>query len=94
LSYSILFSDRSLSQLEDLGKASAKVLRQGMMKALDLRRNPKPQDCKKLESYRYKGQDGYRVDQGEYRIIYTVDEKEKRVSVAVIGKRADIYEKM
>jgi mRNA interferase RelE/StbE len=94
LSYSIEFSDTALNQLEALGRANAKLFRQVMMKVLDLRHNPKPQDCKKLEAFRHGGLDGYRVDQGEYRIIYAVSEKTKVVSVAIVRKRDEIYERL
>jgi len=34
---------------------------------------------------------GYRVDQGEYRIIYAIDEKNKKVLVGRIINRNDEY---
>lgn len=94
MSYNIVFSDTALSQLESIGSSNAKIFRQVMMKTFGLRRSPKPQDSKKLENYQYRGLEGYRVDQGEYRIVYAVDEKGKKVYVAVVRKRDEIYERL
>ena len=51
-------------------RLQSKQYKQVVNKILSLQENPRPQDCKQLEGY--KG--GYRVDQGEYRILYTIDE--------------------
>jgi mRNA interferase RelE/StbE len=94
LSYRLDFSDSSLSRLEALGLADAKKLRQIFMKILSLRRSPFPQDAKKLENFSYRGLSGYRVDQGEYRIIYAVDEKKKTVIVGLILNRNEDYKEL
>lgn len=60
-----------------------KVFKQVVLKLFALQGNPKPQDCKKLKGY----PNGYRVDQGEYRILYTLEEREVRVFR--VGKRND-----
>jgi mRNA interferase RelE/StbE len=52
----------------------------------DLRNDPRPPGAKKLT-----GQNGYRVRKGDYRILYTIEEREKRVRVYRIGHRRDIY---
>lgn len=48
--------------------------------------NPRPDGVKKL-----KGRDGYRVRVGSYRIIYTIDDKAKTLTLIDIGDRKDIY---
>jgi mRNA interferase RelE/StbE len=60
-----------------------KAFKQVFLKLFALQGNPKPQDCKKPKGY----PNGYRVDQGEYRILYTLEEREVRVFR--IGKRND-----
>jgi mRNA interferase RelE/StbE len=60
-----------------------KVFKQVVLKLFALQGNPKPQDCKKLKGY----PNGYRVDQGKYRILYTIEENEVRVFR--VGKRND-----
>lgn len=54
-----------------------------------LQQNTQPQDAKKLQGYDY-----YRVDCGEYRIIYNWDES--LISVFIVGKRndGDVYRKL
>lgn len=52
-----------------------------------LRENPRPQGLKKLA-----GEDNlYRIREGDYRIIYTIDDKELIVLVVKIGDRKEIY---
>lgn len=48
--------------------------------------NPLPVGCKKL-----KGQDGYRIRVGDYRIIYLVKHRELIILILDIGHRKDIY---
>ena len=47
---------------------------------------PRPSGCKKLS-----GQDRYRLRQGNYRILYEVQDSELIVSVVKVGDRRDIY---
>lgn len=94
LSYKLEFSDIALSKLESFGTSDAKLLRQVFMKILSLRRNPAPQDSKKLENFIYKGLGGHRVDQGEYRIIYAIDERKKTVIVGAILNRNEDYKEL
>lgn len=62
-----------------------KQFKQILMKILLLQENPYPQDHKKLKGY----ETGYRVDQGEYRILYTVKEEEMLITIFLVGKRGD-----
>jgi mRNA interferase RelE/StbE len=48
--------------------------------------NPRPYDCKKLA-----GQDRYRIPQGDYRIVYTIHDKDLIVWIIKVGNRKDIY---
>lgn len=60
-----------------------KQFRQIVRKIFSLQADPRPQDCKEL-----KGNPGiYRVDQGEYRILYTIEED--AIEVFRVGKRND-----
>lgn len=47
---------------------------------------PRPSGCEKLS-----GQEKYRVRQGDYRILYAVDDEELTVVVVKIGHRRDVY---
>jgi len=71
---------------KSLERLHPKVRRQIYDKLHQLQGNPRPQDMKSL-----RGGIGYRVDSGEYRILYEVDDAQKRVSVRVIKHRKDVY---
>lgn len=68
-----------------LAKLPAKQKRQIAKKIMAMRLNPFPNDHKKL-----KGHAPYcRVDSGEYRIIYKVENEDQLLLVAIITKRND-----
>ncbi len=46
----------------------------------------RPRGCEKLS-----GQDKYRIRQGRFRIVYSIDEHELTVDVVKIGQRKDVY---
>jgi mRNA interferase RelE/StbE len=52
-----------------------------------LANTPRPPGCKKL-----KGRSGYRIREGNYRIIYEINDKILTVIVIEAGDRKDIYE--
>jgi mRNA interferase RelE/StbE len=78
------------SARKELLKLQPKFFKQVMSKILSLIDNPKPQDYKALQGY----PDLYRVDQGEFRIIYTIQEEE--ILIFRVGKRNDdeVYENL
>lgn len=51
-----------------------------------LSEDPRPQGCEKLT-----GQEKYRIRQGLYRIVYSVQDKELTVWAVKVGHRKDIY---
>ena len=59
-----------------------KILRRVKTLAID----PRPQGHEKLT-----GQERYRVRQGRYRIVYSIQDKELTVWVVKVGHRKDIY---
>ncbi len=52
-----------------------------------LSENPRPSGIKKL----YNNNSIYRIRQGNYRIIYFIDDKEKLVKILKVGDRKYIY---
>ena len=78
-----------------LRKLVPKHYKQVVSKILDLLKEPFPEDSKKLTGYDF----FYRVDIGEYRIIYRVVESKNemngQVKIALVGKRNDddVYKK-
>lgn len=63
---------------KDLGKIITKIG--------GLADEPRPQGCEKLT-----GQEKYRLRQGRYRIVYSIQDKKLTVWVVKVGHRKDIY---
>lgn len=53
----------------------------------NLKVNPRSRGCKKLEGRINE----YRIRFGKYRIIYTINDKEKIVLIIRVGQRKEIY---
>ena len=51
-----------------------------------LAEEPRPAGCEKLS-----GQERYRLRQGDYRILYEVNDTAQTVTVVKIGHRRDVY---
>lgn len=68
---------------KDLYDLPPKQFKQVVKKIFSLQSNPIPQDCKMLQGY----SGNYRVDQGEFRILYWIIEGEIRIFK--VGKRND-----
>jgi mRNA interferase RelE/StbE len=51
-----------------------------------LAENPRPIGCEKLS-----GQERYRVRQGNYRIIYSIEDSQLTVWVVKVGHRREVY---
>lgn len=78
--FSLRIAKPTIKFLKDL---PLKDFKQVMVKVISLQSEPRPNDCKALKGY----SGGYRVDQGEYRILYTIEEE--TISIFRIGKRND-----
>lgn len=94
MSYSLEFSEAVFATFEELGHSDAKRLRQVFLKILSLRRTPRPPDSEQLAHFTYRGFTGFRVTQGEYRIIYAIDEKAKVVKLARVLHRDRDYREL
>jgi mRNA interferase RelE/StbE len=51
-----------------------------------LAKNPRPPGCEKLS-----GQDKYRLRQGRYRIVYSIEDQDLVVYVIKVGHRKDVF---
>lgn len=51
-----------------------------------LANDPRPPGVEKLS-----GAERYRLRQGDYRVLYEIDDREKTVTVVRIGHRRDVY---
>jgi mRNA interferase RelE/StbE len=78
--------------LDFLNGLQPKIAAQISKKVLSLNLDPFPTDSKKLKGYdKY-----YRVDSGEYRIVYTYNSTTDLIEIILVGKRNDdeIYKKL
>lgn len=69
--------------LERIPKADAQRITEAIRALAD---NPRPPGVQKLS-----GQERYRIRQGDYRIIYSVQDADHTVWVVKIGHRRDVY---
>ncbi len=75
--YSLIIEHSARKSLKNI---QPKFIQQIVFKIFTLQDNPFPQDYKKLKGF----EDSYRVDQGEYRILYIVEND--KIRVFKIGK--------
>lgn len=61
-------------------------LRKILRRIDSLAADPRPAGCEKLT-----GQERYRIRQGHYRIVYSVQDKEVTVWIVKVGHRKDVY---
>ena len=83
-SYELLIKPSAAKELEAVGRKSDRT--RIVDKIYTLRDDPRPPGCEKLT-----GQDRYRLRQGQFRILYVVDDSERVVTVMKIGHRRDVY---
>ena len=84
MAYSILLAPPAERQLKALAEPAQKRI---VKRLRTLKENPRPQGVKKLAD----ADDLYRIREGDYRIIYTIRDKELIVLVVKIGDRKEIY---
>jgi mRNA interferase RelE/StbE len=83
MTYYITIKKRAVKALADLPDENYQRVRDAIQK---LAENPRPSGCLKLT-----GKEAWRIRIGDYRVIYEVDDRSKKVTVLDIGHRRDIY---
>jgi mRNA interferase RelE/StbE len=81
--YSIFFRESVRRDLEAIPKGD---LLRIMERIGNLADDPRPAGSEKLS-----GQDKYRVRQGNYRIVYSIQDNELTVWVVKVGHRREVY---
>jgi len=71
---------------KDFTTIPKKDLKKILRRIGELSDNPRPSGCEKLT-----GQERYRLRQGRYRIVYSIQDDELTVWVVKVGHRKDIY---
>ncbi len=81
--YKILFKKSVWKDFESIPKNDLKKI----LKSIELLgENPRPPGCQKLS-----GQERYRLRQGRYRIVYSIQDIELSVWVVKVGHRKNVY---
>ena len=70
----------------EMNKLPAAVHKRISRRILTLEDNPRPRGTKKLS-----GREEYRLRIGDYRVLYTVDDKNGVVTIFAVGHRREIY---
>jgi mRNA interferase RelE/StbE len=82
--YRILIKPSAVKEIEAI---SPKKDRQRIVgRITKLADNPRPPGCEKLS-----GQEKYRIRQGRYRIVYSIEDQDLIVYVVKVGHRKDVY---
>jgi len=71
---------------KDFDSIPKKDLKKILNRIAGLAENPRPAGCEKLT-----GKERYRLRQGRYRIVYSIQDDELTVWVVKVGHRKDIY---
>ncbi|MCP4260173.1 MAG: type II toxin-antitoxin system RelE/ParE family toxin [Planctomycetes bacterium] len=81
--YRITIKKSAAKELEDIPK---KNLQRIIKRIQSLAENPRPHNSKKLS-----GKEQYRIRQGNYRIVDSIEDKDSLIDIFKIGHRRDIY---
>ena len=83
--YRILIKSSAGRELERLGSKADRTRMVARIRALA--GDPRPRGCEKLAGY----SDRFRIRQGNYRIVYLIDDQMREVSIFKVGDRKEIY---
>jgi mRNA interferase RelE/StbE len=82
-SYSLRIKRSAEKELRRIPKSD---LRRIVERIGRLATDPRPPGCEKLF-----GDNVYRIRQGDYRILYSIDDRERLVDIIKIGHRREVY---
>jgi mRNA interferase RelE/StbE len=84
VAYAIRIRSSALRELKRIpDRESARI----QVRIDDLGAEPRPHGSEKLVG----GEEEYRIRVGAYRVIYTVDDRERIVTIHKVGHRGDVY---
>jgi len=83
--YRLLIKPSAAKEIEALGQ---KRDRQRIVNRIDaLASEPRPAGCEKLAG----AEERYRVRQGQFRIVYAIDDPSRTIEVVKVGHRREVY---
>lgn len=81
--YRITIKKSAAKELEDIPQRDLhKVIR----RIQSLAKDPRPHGSRKLS-----GQEQHRIRQGDYRIVYSIEDKNSLIDIVKIGHRREVY---
>jgi mRNA interferase RelE/StbE len=83
--YRVVIKPSASKEIEAVGQK--KDRQRIVLRIRSLGEDPRPFGCEKLSGHL----DRYRVREGNYRIVYSIDDKNLLVDVVKVGHRKDIY---
>ncbi len=81
--YEIFFRESVWKELKKVPRADLKKI---LSRIEQLEKDPRPVGCEKLTD-----QELYRIRQGSYRIVYSIQDNKLTVWVVKVGHRKDVY---
>jgi len=81
--YRLLIKPSAVKELEAIPRKDRQRI---VTKMKSLSAEPRPAGCEKLT-----GHELYRVRQGNYRVVYSVDDTAAQVTIIKLGHRKDVY---
>lgn len=82
--YTVKIRKRAFKALEDLNEPVYTRIKNTI---LELAKDPRPAGCKKLVN-----RNGWRLRVGDYRVVYSIDDKIRNIEILDVGHRRFIYE--
>jgi len=83
--YSLQIKPSAVKEVEAVARKGDR--RRLVARIQELAQDPRPRGCEKLSGMR----DRYRVRQGSYRVVYSIDDDRRVVVVVKVGHRRDVY---
>jgi mRNA interferase RelE/StbE len=74
------------SAADELGRIPKKDLRRIVERIRSLGDEPRPHGSEKLSA-----RERYRIRQGDYRVVYSIDDAVRTIEIFMIGHRSEIY---
>jgi mRNA interferase RelE/StbE len=81
--YNVIFTKSSVKELDNIGRKDAQRI---LSRVSQLGENPRLTGCEKLSARPL-----YRIRQGDYRIIYFINDSNRIVDIIKIGHRREVY---
>ena len=82
--YDLRIKPSAVKEIETISRRADR--RRVVRKIQSLAEDARPPGCTRLS-----GREEYRIRQGAYRIIYSVDDEERVVLIVKVGHRKDVY---